>query len=248
MQNHLLYHPLCKKIALNHLCFADDLLIFSTGSGKYLLKIKDLLNEFYRFSVLKCILEKCEVYLGGECVQYKAVALVVSGFKEGSLPVRYLRLPLLSGKLRDSDCEVLLEKLTKKIISWRAKKMTYAGRIQLVASVLMGVIQYWLQLFLFAKEFLRKLQKVCSDFLWHGEESGRAKVVWERISRPKKEGGLGVRDLFTWNRACTDRMLWLLMMRSGALMVAWMLAYRCRGRDFWTMAVTDLVLGLGVEF
>ncbi|CAL1383693.1 unnamed protein product [Linum trigynum] len=234
-----------KKVALNHLCFADDLLIFSTGSRQSLLKIKDLLNEFYQFSGLKCNPEKCEVYFGGESVQYKAASLAVSGFKEGSLPVRYLGLPLLSGKLRDSDCGVLLEKLTKKVRSWRAKKLTYAGRIQLAASVLMGVIQYWLQLFMFPKKFLRKLHKVCLDFLWHGEESVREKVAWERISRPKKEGGLCVRDLFTWNKACTAKMLWLLMSSPMGGLDA---GIQVQGGTFGLWRLRYPVLGLGVEF
>ncbi|CAL1362677.1 unnamed protein product [Linum trigynum] len=34
-------------------------------------------------------------------------------------------------------------------------------------------------------------------------------------------------------------MLWLLMMRSSALWVGWMYAYRCKGVDLWSMRIAS---------
>jgi hypothetical protein len=39
-------------------------------------------------------------------------------------------------------------------------------------------------------------------FLWCGQAvKARAKVAWERVCTPKREGGLGIKKLETWNQA-----------------------------------------------
>jgi hypothetical protein len=47
------FHPRCLKQKLTHLCFADDLLIFSEASVKSISIIKDALIEFEDLSGLK---------------------------------------------------------------------------------------------------------------------------------------------------------------------------------------------------
>ncbi|CAL1391242.1 unnamed protein product [Linum trigynum] len=221
------YHPQCRKVKLTHLSFADDLLIFTEGSRTAISRVQETISDFYSLSGLKCNPAKCEVYFGGMSVLFKSRAIQVSGFQEGELPVRYLGLPLISGKLSTLESEKLVAKITQKIKSWRAKRLSYAGLLQLVSSVLMGVLQYWMQVFLFPKKVLKQVQKICSCFLWHGEE-GRAKIGWDRMVRPKKKGGLGLKELCSWNQACIARMLWLLLMQSWTIWVAWIQTYRIK--------------------
>lgn len=56
------YHPLCKKIGLTHLCFADDLIIFSEASVQSLSRISSILSEFYSLSGLQVYFHKSEVF------------------------------------------------------------------------------------------------------------------------------------------------------------------------------------------
>ncbi|CAL1356047.1 unnamed protein product [Linum trigynum] len=230
------FHPQCKRVGLTHLCFADDLLIFTEGSGHAIHRVQEILKEFHSISGLKCNPSKCEVYFGGKSVLFKQATLQISGFAEGELPVRYLGVPLLSGKLPSSETDKLVAIITKKIQSWRAKKLSYAGRLQLISSVLMGTLQYWMQIFILPKKVIKQVQMLCSRFLWHGGEEGRAKVGWDKMARPRGEGGLGLRDLCAWNRACTVRFLWLFLMKSGAIWVAWFQHYKVKNRSIWTVS------------
>ncbi|CAL1376735.1 unnamed protein product [Linum trigynum] len=134
------FHPLCKRVALNHLCFADDLLIFTKGSAQAIMQVKVILQRFHQISGLNSNPAKCEIYFGGDSILYKTNALSLTRFKEGKLPVRYLGLPLLSGKLSSVEIDSLVDKITKRIKSWQAKKLSYAGRLQLLNSVLLGVV------------------------------------------------------------------------------------------------------------
>ena len=52
-----------------------------------------------------------------------------TGFKIGTLPVRYLGVPLVTRRLTTKDCEPLVGKITTRINSWSAKMLLYAGRL-----------------------------------------------------------------------------------------------------------------------
>lgn len=62
-----------------------------------------------------------------------------------------------------------------------------------------------------------------SPSLWKGTLEGHhsARVAWDTIVHAKEEGGLGIRDLVSWNKATSIRLIWLLFFSSGSIWVAW---------------------------
>lgn len=59
------FHPRCSKLQLSHLCFVNDLLIFSAGMVKLVQAIKDVLAEFTKLSGLKANPDKSYVFCAG---------------------------------------------------------------------------------------------------------------------------------------------------------------------------------------
>ena len=57
-------------------------------------------------------------------------------FKIRELPVKYLGVPLVTRRLTTRDCEPLMERIKAKITSWSSNLLSYAGRLQLIQSVL----------------------------------------------------------------------------------------------------------------
>ncbi|XP_071727913.1 uncharacterized protein [Rutidosis leptorrhynchoides] len=57
-------------------------------------------------------------------------------FEEGKLPVRYLGVPLVSSRLLNRDCKLLMEMVRNRIFNWKSKFLSFAGRMQLISSVL----------------------------------------------------------------------------------------------------------------
>nr|GFB42449.1 hypothetical protein [Tanacetum cinerariifolium] len=55
--------------------------------------------------------------------------LKVMPFIEGKLPIRYLGVPLLSKRLYVIDCSILVDKVTKRILDWKNKSLSFAGRL-----------------------------------------------------------------------------------------------------------------------
>ncbi|CAL1370591.1 unnamed protein product [Linum trigynum] len=66
------------------------------------------------------------------------------GFALGRFPVRYLGVPLSSGKLTVAACKPLIDKIVARISSWKSEFLSYAGRVELVSSVLYSLHQYWM--------------------------------------------------------------------------------------------------------
>lgn len=89
------YHPYCKELTLTHLCFADDVLVFSDGKKSSIEGILDVFDEFARMSGLCISLEKSTLFLAGVKEDVSAEILDQFPFAAGDLPVRYLGLPLL---------------------------------------------------------------------------------------------------------------------------------------------------------
>ena len=63
----------------------------------------------------------------------------------------------------------------------------------------------------------------CRAFLWHynNKDTKPGNVNWEYLCRPKKEGGLGIRNLELWNRAATGKIVWHLSCTHKSLWVRW---------------------------
>jgi len=95
----------CKVQEAEHFKFhPNDLLMLSV--------IELGIEEFKRFSGLRANPFKSEIFFGGVLNSLKESILNIVMFKKGHLPVRYLGVPLIPGKLRYQDCLLLLEKIT----------------------------------------------------------------------------------------------------------------------------------------
>ncbi|CAN0861736.1 LINE-1 reverse transcriptase homolog [Linum grandiflorum] len=109
------YYPRCKKLNITHICFADDLLVFSNGTLSGVQGVCEVLASFYCLSGLQLNPEKTEVFYSQTVPDGVRDQISVStGFKQGCLPVRYLGVSLVSGRLTSKDCAVLTQRITRK--------------------------------------------------------------------------------------------------------------------------------------
>ncbi|CAL1380141.1 unnamed protein product [Linum trigynum] len=227
-------HPQTHRIALSHLCFADDLLIFTKGTCEAVETTKQILDIFYTVSGLKCNPTKSEVFCAGIDAETKGQITMRTGFVVGALPVRYLGVPLIAGKLNTADCAALVEKITARIKGWNVRALSYAGKLQLVTAVISSITQYWMGIITLPVKVIKQVEKLCSDFLWNAEEDGKkAKINWKYVARPKQEGGLGFKDLRSWNSACLIRHLWALASNSSSLWAHWVRQYQLTYTSIW---------------
>ncbi|KAA0065355.1 F17F8.5 [Cucumis melo var. makuwa] len=213
------FHRRCEKVKLNHLTFADDLMIFCAADEPSLSFIREYLQKFGELSGLFVNLRKSSIFVAevsNEAASHLAASM---GFVFGNLPVRYLGLPLLIGRLRSNDCAPLIQRMTSRIRSWTAQVLSFVGRLQLVRSVLRSLQVYWPSVFVLPAYVHNEVDKILRSYLWRGKEEGRGgiKVAWVEVCLPFEEGGLAIRDGPSWNIASTLKILWLLLTSSGSL-------------------------------
>ena len=161
------YHWRCKEQKITHLCFADDLMIFCYGNLSSVKVIKESLDLFAGAAGLHPNVFKSNIFFGNV---KSSVKLSISGilqFNEGKLPMRYLGVPLISTRLFLRDCKNLVVKVKKRIERWENKYLSYAGRLQLISSVLYSMHVYWAASMLIPKSIVKEINSLMIGFLWN---------------------------------------------------------------------------------
>ncbi|XP_033143345.1 uncharacterized protein LOC103862289 [Brassica rapa] len=82
------FHPRCKAIALTHLCFADDLMVFVEGSKKSIEGALSVFEDFANWSGLNISIEKSTIFMAGVSTEERSRILRNLPFAVGELPVR----------------------------------------------------------------------------------------------------------------------------------------------------------------
>lgn len=162
------FHPGCQKLMITHLCFDDDLMVFVEGSKQSVQGALSVFDEFEKWSGLSISVEKSTIYMAGIPEVEKRSILKNFKFAVGELPVRYLGLPLLTQVMKKQDYAPLLEKLRGNISSWTCRFLSYAGRLQLISSVLTSIVNFWASVFRLPCSCIKEIEQICSAFLWTG--------------------------------------------------------------------------------
>ncbi|GJX12979.1 hypothetical protein Tco_0204737 [Tanacetum coccineum] len=68
---------------------------------------------------------------------------------------------------------------------------------------------------------------------------GKAKVSWENVCKPKKQGGLGLKDLYIWNKVLLAKHVWNIATKKDSLWVKWVHSMKLRGKNIWEIS-TDV--------
>ncbi|KAJ9536655.1 hypothetical protein OSB04_un000128 [Centaurea solstitialis] len=230
------YHEGCQALGISHLCFADDLFVFTRGDVASVQVLKHALELFRGWSGMVPSLEKSEIFFSNVPDDTKSAILGLLPFNAGTFPIRYLGVPLSPSRLRVIDYHGLVEKVTKRIHNWKVKALSFAGRKLLISSVLQSMQLYWMSVFLLPSGVIHELESLFRKFLWAQGDSiqGRCKLSWDVVCRPLEKGGLGIRRLGIWNRAMVTKHLWDILSDRSTLWVQWVRCHYLQGNSLWS--------------
>ncbi|KAK4384052.1 Retrovirus-related Pol polyprotein from type-2 retrotransposable element R2DM [Sesamum angolense] len=231
------YHWRCQELNLFQLSFADDLLLLCKADVRSVNLFRQGLDRFATLSGLKTNPQKSQLIISKAVSGIRDALLATLGFQEGQLPVRYLGLPLILARLSITDCQPLLQKIDSRIKGWEGVQLSFAGRVQLIKSVLISFEVYWATAFILPKGIIKEMMKRLRTFLWKGTTaSGYPKVSWEAVCRPIEEGGLGIKDMLALNRALMSKHLWAVIKQDRtSIWVDWIIQVRLRDCSIWTV-------------
>nr|KYP45153.1 Putative ribonuclease H protein At1g65750 family [Cajanus cajan] len=195
---------------VNILQYADDTIFVGEASVENVRTLKVILRGFELASGLKVNFYKSclgAIGVGRETLISFAEILHC---KLSNIPFVYLGIPIGANPRRSKTWQPVVLSFKKKLSSWRASTLSMAGRICLINSVLTSLPLYIMSFYRMPKMVTKQLTSIQRNFLWGGklDEKRMAWVSWEKICRPKKEGGLGIKKLDTFNAALLAKWRW----------------------------------------
>lgn len=228
-------HPGCVEPRVTHLLFADDLLVFSDGSRHSISGIKHVMSSFRDWSGLDMNASKLEILFGGYEDIEASVISDISGFKIGTFPTRYLGLPLNPSRISQATLQPFVERISSKLNNYTVKLLSFAGKVQLIVSVIYGLVNFWSSVFVLPKSFYKKIDGLCYAFLWKNrtDSAAGARVSWDNICKPKMEGGLGIRKLEDFEMVSRLKRIWNYFSSSGSIWVAWLQQNVLQRKGYW---------------
>ena len=158
---------------------------------------------------MKVNVGKSEIVLVGEVNNLDALANILQ-CRVGSLPMKYLGMPLGTSFKIASIWSPILEKIEKKLSGWKRLYLSKGGRLMLLKSTLSSLSTYFLSLFTIPKFVAARLESIQRNFLW-GSFEGSFKyplVAWEKVCLPVEMGGLGIRSVVSFNQVLLGKWLW----------------------------------------
>ena len=209
-----------ENVAISHLFFADDLMLFAKVSKEGCEAIKDVLDVFCVESGQKISLEKSWIYFSPNVQSnIKDKACEYLGIHETTNIGRYLGFPLRHKGATRRQFNFVAERVISKLAGWKAKFLPFAGRTVLVKSVMTVIPNYVMQGVALPTHLCDKLDKINRDFLWGSSPEKRKLhlVGWNKIIKSKEEGGLGIQEAKAKNIALLAKLNWRLYQEKESL-------------------------------
>lgn len=91
----------------------------------------------------------------------------IFGYKVGHIPLKYLGLPLCMGVHKRKLWNPVVERIERKLSSWKGRYLSLGGRWTLIKSVLSSIPIYFLSCFKCPTAVVKRIKKIQHDFLWN---------------------------------------------------------------------------------
>ena len=198
----------------SHLLYADDVLLFCKGTIKTLRRLKEALSLYESLSGQHVNWDKSYMFFGAG-IQTRRVTniLQMMGIKRGTLPFTYLGIPLFKGAPKKIHLRPIAHKIQSQLSSWKGNTLSMAGRGCLINSVITSMFIHSFMIYKWPKNLLADLNSKIRNFLWTGSIDKRKLITasWNDCCVPIKEGGLGIKNLSSLNKALLRKLTWKIM-------------------------------------
>ncbi|KAK6149457.1 hypothetical protein DH2020_016982 [Rehmannia glutinosa] len=140
-------------------------MLLSRGDPISVRILLDCIEDFGNKSGLRMNVLKSNIFIAGINVRDTGQILSLSHLSRGSMPFRYLGIPLAAERLKVAHFEELTKKIRTYIDGWSALTLSYASRAELIRSVLQGIECYWLSIFPLPDAVCTKIVKLIKESL-----------------------------------------------------------------------------------
>ncbi|XP_019254952.1 PREDICTED: uncharacterized protein LOC109233518 [Nicotiana attenuata] len=169
---------------INHLSFADDIIIFTSGGRTSLRKIMWILRNYEKTSGQLIYKHKSQ-FMNTSCALPSAIRRIqeVTSFSRRDSPLTYLGCPLYTSRSRIMHFNGLISKVIGRIKGWHVSP---------------------------PKTVVKQIERLTTSFFW-GMDKDKHKyhwASWSKLSFPLNEGGVGFRTIHDTCKAIELKQWW----------------------------------------
>ena len=231
--------------SISHLLFADDSLFFTLANQRSCKAIKTVLSKYEEVSGQAVNLRKSAITFGKNVKpETKRRMRNLLGIHNEGGGGKYLGLPEQFDKKKSELFRYIVERVKEKTQGWNKKYLSQAGKEVMLKAVALAMPIYSMNVFKLPKEICSEICGILAKFWWgSGGNSGMHWLAWDRLSLPKREGGLGFRDLESFNLALLGKQTWRLLQYPDSLM-----AKTLKGRYYQETNILNATRGRKASF
>lgn len=201
--------------SINHLLYADNLLIFGQASLVEAKNIDRCLRLFSLWSGQAPNAQKSSILITAN-TDHSSARLIrdLFGFPTMSSSSRHLGLPLILPRLIAEAFKDLQHRIECKVSGWKGKLLSQAGRNMLIKSVASSIPIYSMSSFLITQSICKNIDSLLRKFWWGYKLDGKQHLSlqsWNQICTPKSEGGMGIKKVQGMNLAFLSKLGWQML-------------------------------------
>ncbi|XP_031096877.1 uncharacterized protein LOC116001124 [Ipomoea triloba] len=196
---------------INHLSFADDMIVFTTGKGSELRKIMRALEKYESVSGQLVNKSKSGFFMHKN-VSNEEVGRVraITKYQHKLFPFTYLGCPVYRDRKRVDLFSSLIDRVTTRCKGWHTRLLSQGGKAVLIRTVLQALPMHVFSAINPPKAVIKQLERAFANFFW-GEVDGKQKYHWSSwgsLAKSIDRGGVGFTSLREMVAAAGTRLWW----------------------------------------
>ena len=133
---------------------------------------------------------------------------------------KYLGVPEHFGRKKKDIFSSIVDRIKQRGVALSTRHLSPAGKLVLLKAVLSAIPNHTMQCFKLSLSLCKRIQSALTRFWWDPKAGTRGMplISWNTMMKSKRDGGLGVRDIQSFNDALLAKVSWRIITSPSCLL------------------------------